>query len=193
VAGVFINYRKDDGEFVAESLAGRLRDAFGRRRVFLDHQDLPPGRHFPPLLLQALEDATVLVAVIGGRWLAAAGADGSRRLDDPDDYVRMEIRRALERNIHVLPLLLNDTRLPTAAELPDDIRALSQRQGVRVDRKQFRRDVDALVTMLGEHIPRKQGGRGKKRATYELSDITFEKSAVGIGDGASATYHGKAT
>jgi hypothetical protein len=154
VTGIFINYRSDDDGFAAAHIDARLRVEFGPEKVFRDARSLRPATYFPPELMRRLEDSTVILAVIGPRWLSLTNSAGSRRIDDPADYVRLELRIAFEQNKHVLPLLLNDARLPAVADLPGDITKLALCQVLRLRQRFDGSDLDLLVAELATHIPR---------------------------------------
>jgi cytolethal distending toxin subunit A len=152
--GIFINYRRDD----AFGTAGRLRDHLVRDRrsngVFMDVDNIPAGVDFVDYLNGQLAACEVLLAVIGPHWLHAKDATGQRRLDDPVDYVRMEIAAALNRKIRVVPVLVDGARVPKPDDLPEDIKALARRNAIELRNDRFSRDVDALADgILGDRKP----------------------------------------
>lgn len=144
---IFISYRRED----SAGHAGRLEDAlerhFGARNVFRDVEDLPPGQPFPAALQARLRSADLVLVLIGPRWLDAE-RDGVRRLSLPDDYVRMEVARALDMGIPVVPVLLDEAAMPRADALPADLRPLVQRHAVRVSDAGWTDDVARLVNAL---------------------------------------------
>ena len=93
---------------------------------------IPIGGDFRNALNSSVGRADVLLAVIGDRWLTIAGADGKRRLDNPQDFVRLEIETALQRNIAVIPLLVRNARVPDATDLPIGLAQLSFRNGLSI-------------------------------------------------------------
>src|SRR5262249_8241197 len=129
---IFISYRRHDGA----PYAGRLYDAFcarfGAESVFMDVDTIPLGVDFTAEIADAVGACNALVAVIGRSWLNARTSSGSRRLDDPDDFVRLEIRSALERDIRVIPALVEGMTMPGAHELPKDIADLARRNGIQL-------------------------------------------------------------
>lgn len=133
---VFISYREVDTGWVADRLVERLRRHFPRQQVFLDRQSLGPGEVFPHRLDAELESSAALLALIGPQWLTVATPTGERRIDADDDFVRHEIAVALRRDILVIPVLLGTT-MPAAGELPLDIRALADRNAIKLDRNHF--------------------------------------------------------
>lgn len=151
---IFINYRSCDEPFAALFIDKRLAERFGAEQVFRDTRTIRPGTHFPTEILQALRQCRVLLAVIGQRWFRR-GPDGRRLIDDPTDYVRLEIAHALGRNdVVVVPVLVGDTPMPAAYDLPADIAGLASRQYIRLRVRDAEYDasrlVDELVELLGE-------------------------------------------
>src|SRR4051812_24699103 len=116
MAEIFLSYRRDD----AQSAAGRLADAleahFGDDRVFRD-REFAPGEDFVAAIRRGVESSTVLLVVIGRHWLDIADAQGRRRIDDPDDFVRLEIELALGARVGVVPVLVDDAKMPAPAQL----------------------------------------------------------------------------
>ena len=109
--GIFVSYRREESGHVAGQLADRLSDRFGAEQVFIDVKSIEPGVDFAEAIFRAIDACTVLVAVIGPGWLRTADERGGRRLDDPDDLVRLEIGAALARGVRVIPVLV-EGRLP---------------------------------------------------------------------------------
>ena len=127
MGGIFISYRRED----SGPYAGRLRDAlsrhFGAEQVFRDIDSINPGERFPRMIEQEVGSCDALLAVIGPTWLAVTDDAGRRRLDDPDDYVRLEIATALGRSdVLVIPVLVGATSMPAAADLPKPLAALAE-------------------------------------------------------------------
>lgn len=145
---IFLSYRRDDSAAHAGRLYDGLVARFGARNVFQDVTAIEPGADFVMRLEEALASADAALVLIGPRWLDAAGPDGSRRLDEPDDYVRREVAAALGAGRRVVPVLVGGAAMPAPAELPDDLRGLAQRQGVVLSDASWREDVAALVRRL---------------------------------------------
>jgi hypothetical protein len=106
VGGVFISYRREDARTYARAIYERLASRLGIENVFIDLDKIPPGSKYPTLLSDRLRSCEALIAIIGKQWLSIAGADDTRRLDNPEDYVRSEISAALVRDILVIPVLV---------------------------------------------------------------------------------------
>lgn len=148
VERIFISYRRDDSAGHAGRVFDRLRAEFGQDVLFMDVDAIPLGSNFVKVLRDEVARCSVFLAIIGPRWLDALDEDGARRLDNPDDFVRVEIAAALARDIPVIPILLEGAKVPRASALPADLRELSQRNGLDVRHASFHPDVDKLVRGL---------------------------------------------
>jgi len=153
MTGVFVNYRSSDEPYGAILIDRMLVDRFGPESVFRDTRTLLAGTYFPDRLWRAARECQVLVVVIGPRWLER-DSRGRRRIDEPDDYVRLEIAHALRRGIPVIPLLLDDTPAPKAADLPPDIAGVAQRQYRTVRRRSAEHDIERILTEIECWVPR---------------------------------------
>lgn len=145
---IFINYRRGDEPGFTQALLGRLEQAFPADRLFIDVDNIPPGEDFVHVLESQVAQCDVLLAVIGKGWLDATDEYGSRRLDDPKDFVRIEIESALRQGKRVIPVLVHDARMPRPDELPEALRPLARRNAVRLTHERFRADVQGLVKAL---------------------------------------------
>src|SRR5215471_21763437 len=144
---IFISYRRDDAAHLTGRLSDRLAAHFPKNPVFID-LDMEPGIDFVEAIEQSVGFCDVLIAVIGNRWLISSEAEGSRRLDNPDDFVRLEIATALKRNIRVIPVLVDDASMPRASDLPDDLKALVRRNALQVSSTRFNADLERLIAAL---------------------------------------------
>jgi len=147
-AKVFISYRRDDSAGHAGRVHDRLEREFGRDLLFMDVDAIPLGMNFIKVLSEEVSKCDVLLAIIGPGWLEAHDEDGQRRLDNPNDFVRIEIATALKRDIPVIPILLEGTRVPKAHQLPDDLKELAVRNGLDVRHASFHADMDKLIRGL---------------------------------------------
>lgn len=147
---IFINYRRTDTGWPADLLADKLKNTFGQNRVFLDVRGIDAGDDFAVELESQLRGAAVLLVLIGKDWLFTHDKFGRRRLDDEKDWVRREIRTALEREgCRVIPVLLDDAELPNEEKaLPEDISALLRRQQLRVRQANSEDDIETLIKVL---------------------------------------------
>jgi formylglycine-generating enzyme required for sulfatase activity len=152
---VFISYRRDDSADAAGRIYDRLVQCFGRDNVFKDVDDIPPGVDFRAVISEAVGRCQVLLAVIGRDWLEIVGPSGKRRLDDPRDFVRLEIEAALSRGILVIPVLVGRAGMPGEERLPESLRPLAFRNAVEVRRDpDFHHDVDRLARHLDPMLRR---------------------------------------
>ena len=161
---IFINYRRDDSAGTAGRLRDRLADAFGPDSLFIDVDNIPPGVDFVGHLSAQVAVCDVFLAIVGPNWLNAIDQAGCRQIDNPDDFVRIEIATALARNIRVIPVTIDGARLPKADELPDPLKPLIRRQAVEVRNAQFHRDAEALIEKLHRALGRDRVGPNRQRA-----------------------------
>lgn len=150
---IFINYRRDDEAGTAGRLYDHLihRADIPRDNLFKDVDNIIPGTNFVDVLTYEVSRCELMISVIGRRWAEALDSSGNRRLDDPNDFVRIEIEAALQRGIPVIPLLIDGTPVPAAHTLPDSLKPLCQQHGVEVRNSNFEADVDRLVKAIEYH------------------------------------------
>jgi hypothetical protein len=156
MSGVFISYRREDSAEDAHHLYRALSERFGADSVFIDVEDIGPGEDFAQAIDEKVGFCDALVAVIGRKWATCTDAAGRRRLDDPADWVRLEIEAALAREMKVFPVLVGGAALPEARALPASLAALAQHQALELDAARFERDVGRLTRAL-EWIRKGQG------------------------------------
>jgi hypothetical protein len=151
---ILVSYRREDSAAYAGRLADRLRGHFGADNVFVDIDTIQPGQDFVDILERSVSSCDALVAVIGRTWLSGLDASGRRKLDSPEDFVRMEIATALRRGIPVVPTLVAGAAMPAAADLPDDLSKLARRHALEISDLRFHQDADRLVEALSNTAPR---------------------------------------
>lgn len=147
MSGIFISYRRDDSRGFAGRLADALDVAFGADKVFRDIDDIRPGEDFVGVISGQLAAIDVLLALIGPDWLAAE-QDGRRRLDDPADFVRIEIERALATGKPVWPVLVGGAQMPATEQLPESLRPLARHQAMVLSDAGWKDDVARLISAL---------------------------------------------
>jgi hypothetical protein len=145
---IFISYRREETAYPAGWLFDRLADRFGGAQVFKDVDSIQLGDDFVEVITRAVGSCDVLLALIGDEWLTITDAHGRRRLDDPDDFVRLEIEAALTRNVRVIPILVDGARMPRADELPDSLARLVRRQALELSPARFDFDTGRLLKVL---------------------------------------------
>lgn len=158
---IFISYRRA----TSAGSAGRVYDAlaahFGEAHVFMDVDSIEPGEEFASVLNDTLAKCLAVLVVIDPAWLGVRDTEGGRRLDDPADFVRLEVERSLAAGVKVFPVLVGGAGMPAAAELPPPLRPLAGKQAVEISPTRFRYDTGRLITAL-EEIMRAPGTRRKR-------------------------------
>lgn len=149
---IFISYRREDTAPFAGRLNDQLALELGDCAVFMDVDSIPLGTDFVEYIEREVAKCDVLLAVIGENWLGESGPESTRRIDDPNDFVRIEIAAALKRDIPVVPILIENTEVPGADRLPENLQPLSRRNGLRIRHESFKRDVQKLVSFLQSHL-----------------------------------------
>lgn len=158
---ILINYRRADSKGYAVAIYNSLVSNFGEDQIFMDIDAIEPGTDFVKVLEKAIQQCDVLIVIIGPQWLGIKDASGEKRLDNKSDFVRIEIKAALEREVTVLPVLVQGVKMPSAAKLPDDIRSLARRQAFVISDR-FSTDVEQLVEVLNRILERARRERLKK-------------------------------
>lgn len=145
---IFISYRRQDAAGEAGRLADSLKQYFNEDQIFMDVETIEPGVDFVEAINKAVSSCDVLLAVIGPRWLTISHSNGQRRLEDPDDFIRLEISAALKRNIRVVPVLVDDASMPTADQLPAELASLVRRQAHEISNSRWKYDTEQLISTL---------------------------------------------
>jgi hypothetical protein len=178
-ASIFVCYRRRDSVDAVDRIYEVLKNSFSRRGLFRDIDAIPIGVDFKSHINQVLQACSVVLVVIGPRWLDA------RRLHDPLDHVRMEIENALRvEGLRVIPVLVSNATMPSSEELPDSIKELVGRNGlsVRPD-PDFRNDASGLILKLREAIAevrRLKSGQASSSQRRDAHQQSQSKAASGI-------------
>jgi hypothetical protein len=189
MGSVFISYRREDSQGQARALFQDLVTRLGRDAVFMDVDSIALGRDFRDVLQERLATCDLMLVLIGREWLVGTDSSGRRRLDNPGDFVRLEIAAALKRKIPTTPLLVQGAQMPTAEQLPADINDLAYRNGFELSHNRWESDVQELVKRLG--LASADGGTlplpaGSKRpAKSSLAAAGLVAAALAV---AGATY-----
>ncbi|HTJ55049.1 MAG TPA: toll/interleukin-1 receptor domain-containing protein, partial [Nitrosospira sp.] len=146
--GIFISYRRDDSAASAGRLYDHLAHHFGKEQVFRDLDAIAPGAEFTQVIEERLSQCGVFVAVIGKNWVSAKNLEGQRRLDDPRDLVRTEVREALNQKKLVIPALIGGAEVPKPEQLPDDIAALAGRNAIEISEARFDYDCGRVIEAI---------------------------------------------
>nr|MDP9336118.1 TIR domain-containing protein [Actinomycetota bacterium] len=163
--GVFVSYRRED----ASGYAGRLHEAVARHfyddDVFIDIASVEPGADFVDAINETLAKCRVVLALIGPHWLNAVSTEGTRRLDDPADFVRLELETALDWGKRVIPVLVQGARMPTETDLPPSLAALCRRQALELFDPLWSESLARLIESVEESLGRpSQRNRGDMSA-----------------------------
>jgi len=146
---IFISYRREDSAGHTGRLFDRLSEHFGKDHVFMDIADIHPGLDFVEAIDKALGSCDAFVVVMGTQWTSIADATGRRRLENPEDFIRLEIARALQKNRRVIPVLVQGAAMPTPQNLPADLKKLSRLQALELSDTRWDYDVSQLMETLG--------------------------------------------
>jgi hypothetical protein len=169
----------------------------------MDLDSIEPGLDFAEVIAEAVNSSAVLVVLIGRRWATLTDEDGVRRLDNPDDYVRFEVKTALECGVRVIPVLIDGARAPRPQDLPAELGKLARLSAHKLTRERYHDDTDRLIDLIrrvlatvGEQLlaePERDGNGEDQVTTIRLTsrDPTGQpvRTALGIGAGTGkATY-----
>jgi TIR domain len=165
--GIFVSYRRQESAHLAGRLYDRLADRFGEGQVFIDVDAIEPGVDFAEAISRAVAACQVLLAVIGPAWLTTTDERGRRRLDDPDDIVRVEIGAALARGVRVIPILVEGAAMPGRDDLPESLAGLARRNALVIRHESFRSDAGRLLATIERVLPAVPGSETDQSITSD--------------------------
>ena len=175
----FLSYRRDQNTFVARSLRSALMARFGDRCVFMDETAINPGQEWPREIQEAILGCRAMLVIIGPYWLAARDPGASsRRLDNPEDWVRREVEAGLARpEAAVIPVLVDGAKVPVSTDLPPSLRALSEPEAFVLAGVSLDQEVDALVNGIrrGQLGPLRRAGA--HQSTANIQDLRWPGTA----------------
>lgn len=154
---IFVSYRREETAYPAGWLYDRLTDRFGAGQVFKDVDSIQLGDDFVDVITGAVGSCDVLLALIGLDWLTVTDARGARRLDDTEDFVRLEIEAALSRKVRVIPILVDGAVMPRVDQLPPSLAGLGRRQALELSPNRFEFDTHRLLRVLDETLAEVHG------------------------------------
>jgi TIR domain len=199
--GVFISYRREETAAQAGRLYDHLSGRFGEDRVFMDVDSIAIGTDFTKAIVQAVSRCNILLALIGPHWSAITDIKGIRRIDYSQDFVRVEIETALQRDIRVVPVLIDGASLPQADDLPPSLRPLIRRQALKLSHAGFRSEVSRLIAAIDDVFDVKAGqsevdlqtslpasAARHRRWKLELVEAKWGKLSVRLSSGGEAHY-----
>jgi hypothetical protein len=150
---IFINYRRMDTEGHVGRLYDHLIQQFKPENIFMDVQNIEPGADFVRVLEDAVAQCEVFIAMIGPHWLTLTDSSGERRLDQWNDFVRIEIESGIKHEKLLIPVLVGGSKMPSPNELPETIQMLARRNAITISHQHFARDVQSLVKFIKETVP----------------------------------------
>ena len=174
---VFISYRRNDSGYAAGRLFDRLSQHFGSDRIFMDIDTIELGDDFVHVIETAVTSSDVVVSIIGSQWLSATNAEGRRRLDDPNDFVRLEIASALDMDVDIIPILLEGVEMPLPEQLPDTLKPLTRRNGISVSNMRFNADVDRLIRGIEAIFDARAAREAAESALFEAEQLLDTQAA----------------
>src|SRR5262245_53064575 len=177
---IFVSYRRKDSAGHAGRLFDRLRDHFGAAQVFRDIDRLKAGDDFVEALARAVDSCDVFILVIGRDWAEARNERGQRRLDDPQDFIRLEVETALRRKVLVLPVLVEGATMPEPSDLPEPLSALARRQAIELSEHRWDFDIQQLLRRIEEV-------GGGKRSVWKSVPVRAAAAALVLALAGAAT------
>jgi hypothetical protein len=175
---IFISYRRSDSAGYAGRLYDYLKKYFGEERIFFDFDTIKPGVDFEQKIKSELDNSDAVLVLIGNQWLSVKDSNGDRRLDDPHDYVRLEVETALPRNVTVIPILLQGVPMPSGSELPEKLYDLSRRNAIKLSDEHWNSDLGILTTILKNVLGVPGSLREQRIKRYR--QIVFALSLLGV-------------
>ena len=160
--GIFISYRRDGSSTFSSILYYELCKFFAAEIIFKDAVTLKPGTDFKKEIEQALDRSSILLVLLDKNWTQLKNENGETRLFEENDFVRQEIRNALEKNIEIIPVLFENGRMPDANQMPEDIQAFCSKQAFTIHVDSVMQDIAGLIQYI----------RSKKRFLYDEKSIT---------------------
>jgi hypothetical protein len=170
--GIFLSYRRDDTAASALLLHSKLSERFPAARIFMDLDSIRAGQDFAEVIQGALDSCVVLVALIGRQWATIADGHGRRRLDDPGDFVRSEVKTALQRGVRVIPVLVDGARPLQQQELPADLHqlGLARLQAFELSYGRYQYDANQLLDLIQEAFTTAVRPAQAERTVREVGD-----------------------
>ena len=175
---IFISYRRADAPGYVRGLLSDLRNIFGSNQVFLDMEDIGAGSDFPQIIEEAVSNCELLLAIIGPRWSELTDEHGRRRIEDSDDFVRLEIAAAVARKIPIIPVLVENSKMPKSSELPEDIKILAALQGISLTHDRWEDDMSRLFMAIENVTLEPQAARLYSIAIANLDQGKWQEALV---------------
>lgn len=178
MVNVFISYRRDDSAGYAGRLTDALEKRLGKDTVFRDVEDIKPGEDFVKALERNLHNAKVFLVIIGKEWLTVKDSQGRRRLESPNDYVRIEIESALRLKGLIIPLLVEGAVMPKPEDLPQSISAIANLQAIEMTDSRWDEDIERLIKTFNAFHEERPGKKGLASKSTWFWRITLSSALI---------------
>jgi TIR domain len=173
---IFLSYRREDDPGFALALFGRLEQSFPTDQLFMDVEGgIKAGEDFIRVLEQQVDACDVMLVLIGAKWLTVTDEMGRRRVDNPEDFVRIEIESALRLGKRVIPVLVHKTEMPRADALPGPLKPLARRNAVGLTQQRFKADAQGLINALESALAEAEAAR--QQALAEAAAAEEQRAA----------------
>jgi hypothetical protein len=164
---VFISYRREDSREITGRICDRLNSEFGKQAIFRDVDSIPAGVDFRQHINKTIDKCSMLVAIIGDKWLDAKNKKGERRLDLTNDHLRVEIETALKKEIPIIPVLVKNGAMPDEDDLPEGLKPLAYRNAIPIPEEPFfHNGVDLLIKEMAKTFSPKDPDKQPSRLGY---------------------------
>ena len=174
---IFVSYRRSDSQSIVGRILDRLEAEFGDERVFRDIESIKYGQDFGDVIDQALAQCQVFLVIIGDDWVTVTNEAGERRLENSGDWVRREVANALNNEILVIPVLVENAELPSANQLPDDLKPIASRNAAKVrDDPDFDIDIERLCTAIKNVV----ADKASVSPTVNWKPVSFLVAAISL-------------
>jgi formylglycine-generating enzyme required for sulfatase activity len=164
---IFISYRREDSIAYSGRLYDRLTAEFGKGQVFMDIDSIDPGADFIEAIEQTVAACDAVLVVIGRQWLTVVDAQGRRRIENPADFVRLEVETALSRKVRVVPVLVGGAQMPRSDELPGALVGLSRRHALDLPDTAFHQTLGRLIESFRRDEAKAREQAEQERLTRE--------------------------
>ena len=178
MSNVFISYRRDDSAGYAGRLADALEKRLGKDSVFRDVEDIKPGEDIVEAIERNLQNAGAFLIIIGKDWLTVKDNQGRRRLENPNDYVQIEIESALRLDGLIIPVLVEGVVMPKPEELPPSIAAMANRQAIEMTDSRWDEDIERLIETFNAFPDERLRSKSVASKSTWLRRITLSSALI---------------
>jgi MFS transporter, AAHS family, 4-hydroxybenzoate transporter len=176
---ITISYRRADADVMAGRIRDRLVDHYGDASIFMDIDNVPFGKDFRRHIAHAVSHSDILMVVMGRRWLGAS-RDGQSRINEENDFVRLEVETALQNGVSIIPVLVGTARMPKPAQLPETLREFAFINAAPVDTgRDFHQHMERLIRSMDHLISEKSGSQSPDGLPEARTRIAPPPPAIG--------------